>query len=513
MRGWVGVAIVMLLGGCGYRPAVAPQRVGLAESRLLARNRGGAYHGIESGLWPLAAAAAADTGAMPAALQHALNATGHPGMRWGDISDVRDVLVRSYATRSWRPMWSKDNRLTQPGRQVLAELDSARTRGLDPGDYDVARLGASAESLPLLDVVAVAEFDVMMSTATARHMLVLSHGRVDPHLLHPMLDVLPDSVDIAVVLEQLTGTQQPDTVFRKLEPRHATYQRLVDLLAQYRRLAGPGNSRLADSVPMRIRQIELALERWRWLPHSASAPWIVVNVPAFRLYALASDREEIGDMLRMNVVAGRAAQHPTPFLVTGIVAVQFHPPWLVPRSIASREIRPVALRDTAFLGRLHYELLLGDTVVAATRANVLRIGAAIDVRQAPGPWNALGAIKFVTPNGADVYLHDTPARRDFLRSQRDLSHGCIRVADAVALAEFVLQGEPQWTADRIADAWADTATRVVPLRRPIPVFVIYQTLVPGESGGILVYPDVYGFDKRLDAYLRTGYSRRALPIS
>jgi murein L,D-transpeptidase YcbB/YkuD len=513
MRGWVGVTIVMLLAGCRYRPDVAPLRVETAESRLLAGNRDGARHGIESGLWPLVAPTTADTGGVPAALRYALSATSHPMMRWGDISDIRDALFQSYAMRSWRPLWSKDGRLTQPGRQVLAELDSARVRGLDPRDYDVARLDAGADSLPAFAVTAVAEFDVMLSVATARHAVALSHGRIDPHLLHPTLEVSRDSVDVAVVLEQLTGTQRPDTMLRNLEPRHATYQRLVDLLAQYRRLAGVGNSRLADSVPMRIRQIELALERWRWLPHSASAPWIVVNVPAFRLYALASGREEMGDMLRMNVVAGQSAQHPTPLLVTRIVAVQFHPPWLVPQSIASREIRPVALRDTAFLGRQHYELLHGDTVVAATRVNVLRIGAGIDVRQAPGPWNALGDIKFVTPNDADVYLHDTPTRRDFLRRQRDLSHGCIRVADPVALAEFALQGEPEWTPDRIADAWADPATRVVPLRQPIPVFVLYQTVVPRESGGILVYPDVYGYDKRLDAFLRAGYSHRIAPIS
>lgn len=463
-------------------------------------------------LWLLVATATGDTGGMPAALQHALNAAGHPRMRWGDISDVRNLLSRSYVMRSWRPLWSMNGRLTQPGRQVLAELDSARARGLDPADYDAAALDARADSLPALDVAAAAEFDVMLSAATARHAHALSRGRVDPHLLHPMLDAPTDSVDVAAVLDQLTRTQRPDTVFRNLEPRHASYLRLVDLLAQYRRLAGPGVSRSADSVPVRIRQIELALERWRWLPHSASAPWIVVNVPAFRLYALASDREEPGDMLRMNVVAGQAAQHPTPLLVTSIVAVQFHPPWIVPRPIAIREIRPFALRDSAFLGRQHYELLHGDTVVAATRANVLRIGAVIDVRQAPGPWNALGDIKFVTPNVADVYLHDTPTRQDFVRPERDLSHGCIRVAEPVLLAEFVLQGEPEWTRDRIDDALTDSTTRVVPLRRPIPVFVVYQTLVPRESGGILVYPDVYGYDKRLEAFLRAGYAHPMAPI-
>lgn len=214
-------------------------------------------------------------------------------------------------------------------------------------------------------------------------------------------------------------------------------------------------------------------------------------------------------MVRMKVVAGEPARHPTPFLVTNIVAVQFHPAWLVPTSIAVEEIRPQALRDSTFLDRQHYELLRGDSVVATTRANVARIGNGITVRQAPGPWNALGRIKFVTPNSADVYLHDTPAQADFKRAVRAFSHGCIRVEAPVALAEFALASETGWTADRIAEILADTIAVVVRLTRPIPVYVLYQTTAPAESGGLLSYPDVYGYDRKLDAILRGGYPYRS----
>jgi murein L,D-transpeptidase YcbB/YkuD len=454
------------------------------------------------------ATAAADTTAMPAALQRELAAVQHPRMRWGDIGDVRDAVTQGYVLRSWQPLWSVDGRLTWAARRVLLELDSAATRGLDPADYDAWSLEARADSLSTQGTGAAAEFDVMMAVAAARYALALNHGRIDPRVMHPTLAPLRDSVDVAAILGQLSRNPRPDTLFRNLEPHHATYQRLLDLLAQYRGLAARGPSLSADSIASRVHQIGLALERWRWLPHDAAAPWVLVNIPAFQLYALASDREEAGDMLRMEVVAGRAATHPTPLLVTNIIAVQFHPPWLVPPAIALREIRPLALRDSAYLQRQHYELLHGDTVVAATRANVLRIGGAIEVRQTPGPWNALGKIKFVTPNGAAVFLHDTPERQDFERTQRDFSHGCIRVAAPVALSEFALQGAPDWNPERIAEALADTATLVVTLPKPIPVFVVYQTLVPLESGGFRVYPDIYGFDKRLDALLRAGYPFR-----
>jgi murein L,D-transpeptidase YcbB/YkuD len=463
-------------------------------------------------LFMMLATRAPDTTIISAALQREVAALQHPQMRWGDIADVREAVTQRYLLGSWRPLWTIDGKVTWAARGILRELDSAATRGLDPADYDARTLEARSDSLGTQGADGTAEFDVMMSVAAARYGLALSHGRIDPHLLHPAVGLVPDSVDLVEFLDQLRRSTRPDTLFRNLEPHHATYQRLIGLLAHYRVMASATALEPPDSIPTRVRQLGLALERWRWLPHSAVAPWVLVNVPAFELYAHASDREDEGTELRMSVVAGRATTHPTPLLVTKMVAVQFHPPWLVPQAIAVREIRPVALRDSTYLRRQHFELLRGDSVVPASRNNVLGIGGAIDVRQTPGPWNALGSIKFVTPNGASVFLHDTPERQDFGLARRDLSHGCIRVVAPVTLAEFALQGLPEWTSDRIAEALADTATLEVPLPKAIPVFVIYQTLVPRKSGGMIVYPDVYGFDRRLELLLRDGYPFRTSPI-
>lgn len=456
----------------------------------------------------LLALAQSDTGEMSMALRREVAATTHARMRWGDISDVRDALQRAYDARGWRPFWSTSGTMTPAGRRLLGELDSARTRGLDPADYDAPMLDRAVAGLSPANVLDAAEVDVRMSVAAARHALALSRGRIDPRLLHPLLPAPADSADIAGLLGELALSGRPDTILRNLEPQHATYVQLVALLARYRGLQAQRTGG-TDSSALRVRQIELALERWRWLPHSAAAPWIVVNVPAFRLYALRSDREERGDLLRMKVVAGEATEHPTPLMVTQIVAVQFHPPWLVPATIALREIRPAALRDSFFLSHQHYELLSRDSVVAATRANIARIGTGIDVRQTPGPWNALGAIKFVTPNPAAVFMHDTPARADFDRAARAFSHGCIRVETPMALAEFALTGNAAWPADRIEDALADTVTLTVALKRPIPVFVLYQTLVPDGSGGLITYPDAYAFDRKLEAMLRAGFPYRS----
>jgi murein L,D-transpeptidase YcbB/YkuD len=445
----------------------------------------------------------ADTTAVQAALQRAVVASFHAEMQWGEISDVRGALEAAYARRGWQALWSSGREVTVPARALISTLDSAASRGLDPRDYDLTWLHARVSARLVDSAAAIAEFDVVLSTAAARYLSALANGRIDPRVLHPTFTVNSKHVDLGASLAQMAETPRPDTLFRNAEPQHLTYQRLIQVLATYRGMQS-GDVNAPDSVATRIDQIELALERWRWMPHSVDGPWILVNVPAFRLYAFGSagDGE---DLVRMNVVVGQAVTHNTPLLATNIVAVQFHPPWLVPSSIARREIRPAALRDSAFLRLHHYELLRGDSVIEPTVAAIRRIGAGVEVRQAVGPWNALGRIKFVTPNDADIYLHDTPERVDFLRAERDFSHGCIRVADPLGLSEFVFRHQPDWPPERFAALWEIDSTLTVPLTRRIPVFVIYQTIVPDDAGGTVVYPDIYGLDRRLAELLRSGY--------
>ena len=258
----------------------------------------------------------------------------------------------------------------------------------------------------------------------------------------------------------------------------------------------------------RVRQIELALERRRWLPRPLPLPAIVVNVPAFGLVAIDSS----GERLSMAVVAGQAREHETPTLSAWLSRVVFQPWWEVPTSIMKAEIRPKALRDSTYLAREGMELWLGDEVVPATRQFVRRIGQDVRVRQRPGPRNALGRVKFLLPNPHSVFLHDTPARGLFARSRRDFSHGCVRVAEPAQLAWFVLRDQVGWTADRVTEAMAGEETFEVELPRPIPVFVVYQPVTVGAGGSIHFAPDIYDLDRRLDMVLRAGYPyRTSLP--
>jgi len=266
-------------------------------------------------------------------------------------------------------------------------------------------------------------------------------------------------------------------------------------------------------VPLswRLHQIELAMERMRWLPHLGERAFVAVNIPMFRLWGWDSVPESGAPAFEMGVIVGKALNTRTPVFVEEMEYLIFQPYWNVPRSILSKEILPVLRRDLSYLARQDMEMVDGQgddaTPVAATAENVERLGkGALRLRQRPGPKNALGAVKFMFPNDENVYLHSTPAPALFGRARRDFSHGCVRVEDPVDLAQWVLKDQPQWTRERILAAMKGAPSQRVNLTRPIRVVLYYVTaaVIPKE-GAIHFAEDIYDQDARLDRAL---HSRR-----
>ncbi len=263
--------------------------------------------------------------------------------------------------------------------------------------------------------------------------------------------------------------------------------------------------RMQQPFAQRIRQMELTLERWRWMPRRFSAPPIIVNIPAFRLYAFTTTDLDESTMLAMNVVVGTAFKTETPVFSADLDYLIFSPYWDVTPTIANKEIKPAALKDPNFLTRNRYELVERGEPVAPWPENIARIGQGVRVRQTPGAHNALGAVKFIMPNPYQVYLHDTPSKALFERTRRDASHGCIRLGDPLALAKFLLRDQVEWTDDAIRTAMHAEAPTTVRLRHPVPVHITYATAVARGNGDVFFYPDVYGHDRTLDQLLRKGY--------
>ena len=255
---------------------------------------------------------------------------------------------------------------------------------------------------------------------------------------------------------------------------------------------------LAVPLTRRSRQIELSLERLRWLGQIPDERFVAINIPEFELWNVPA-RGERDKPLAMRVIVGKQLTD-TPVFVDKIVAVEMQPYWNVPRSIASKELFSKLTRDATYLAREDMELLGAAGLSGPALRQALASGKA-RIRQKPGAKNALGKVKFVMPNRHSIYLHDTPSRQLFARSRRDFSHGCIRVQDPLTLAEFVLRGQSSWNRERVQLAIDSGKNQTVVLNTPVPVLIFYSTVNIGADGQVRFFRDLYGLDDKLAAAL------------
>ena len=259
---------------------------------------------------------------------------------------------------------------------------------------------------------------------------------------------------------------------------------------------------VAMNVPIqeRINSIILAMERLRWMPENLGQQYLIVNIAGFELRRVNAGKVEE----RMAVVVGKP-YHRTPVFSDRIRFLEFNPYWNVPPDIAVNEELPILRRNPAGLSAQGFEVVRGNQVTDPSSVDWSNVGPGhfpYQLRQRPGPNNALGRVKFMFPNSHNVYLHDSPAHSLFERNIRAFSHGCIRLSRPLDLAEQVLRvgGVQGWTKDRINNVVASTKTTVVNLREPLPVHITYLTAW-ADDGAANFRQDIYGHDAKLLAAL------------
>jgi murein L,D-transpeptidase YcbB/YkuD len=237
----------------------------------------------------------------------------------------------------------------------------------------------------------------------------------------------------------------------------------------------------------------------------ADSLWIKVNIPEFRMRVVTPDASAAP--VAMNVVVGGRGRNETPELASTLDMIVFSPTWRVPSRIMKEEIVPKAMSDSMYLTRQGMELVRKGQVVPATPENLALVGDSIGVRQKPGNVNALGNAKFIFPNAYGVYLHDTPTRSTFQRSNRAESHGCVRLADAPSLARWLLRGDTTWTAERMKQAMASPTPVDVGLSSTskVPVRLVYETAVVRADGHVDFVRDVYSRDIAMEQAVDLGY--------
>lgn len=259
-------------------------------------------------------------------------------------------------------------------------------------------------------------------------------------------------------------------------------------------VVGPAVLR-ALNVPWaeRLRTMLVNMERLRWVPEDPPASLIVVNIPEFRLHVYEAGRE----VMSMRAVVGARVTRTVIFSDT-LSRIVFSPTWTVPASITRDEILPAMRKDPQYLRKQNMEIIGGT----ASRPVI---------RQKPGADNALGRVKFLFPNSYSIYMHDTPARQLFERDQRAFSHGCIRLSEPRALAEYLLRDAPEWTPERMSRLLFGERETAVPVPQPRPVMIVYFTSWVDDEGRLHFRDDVYGHDRRLAAELFADATSPARP--
>lgn len=515
-------------------------------------------------------------------IQQAVSQPQLPVLKNPDFSQYQPQVQQFYQDRNFELAWTRDGKPTSAATALIGLFQGAAKKGLKPEDYDASlwntRESKLAQILAAHDTSndaqdSVAQFDAAMTIAAMRYASDLHEGRVNPQSLNFDIDVpgkraafdLPTFVN-----EQLVDADDVGTVITGIEPQNPIYKNTEAALAHYIDLtnqqggqdatplpavgkggAGPGypgmqalvarlqlegdlsdasspsgisdgikhwqerhgltddgklNQATIDSlnVPMtqRVQQLGLALERWRWLPDNYVQPRVLVNLPEYIVRTYDADHNLA---FKMKVVDGEGdGQHDTPMFVRQMRYVVFRPYWNIPQSIIKKDLAK-HLGDKGYLEKHGYE-----------------VKSPTDIRQKPGPKNSLGLVKFLFPNEYDIYLHSTPEMALFNLTKRDRSHGCVRLNDAEKVANWVLNGQGDWDADKIhqamygpTDGGQPEDNKTVNLKTTLPVVLTYLTANADEDGTVHFFDDVYGYDKQLQDALDKGlpYAQKTAKIN
>ena len=283
-----------------------------------------------------------------------------------------------------------------------------------------------------------------------------------------------------------------------LESAIISFQRIHGLDADG--VVGPATlAELNVDVKERIQQIEVNMERWRWLPQKLGDRYILVNIANYELDVIEGGR----NIMTMRIVVGKPFRK-TPVFSDMVTYLVFNPYWTVPRTIATKDVLPAVRNDVNYLVERKIRVLQGwgtDAIevdpASIDWSNVPAVGLPYRFRQDPCPQNALGRIKFMFPNKFEIYLHDTPSRDLFSKTERAFSSGCIRIENPVALAAHLLRGDSRWTQKQIIETIDSGVEETVRLPEPIPIHLLYWTTWADEDGTIQFRRDIYGRDKRL----------------
>jgi murein L,D-transpeptidase YcbB/YkuD len=391
-----------------------------------------------------------------------------------------------YESRDHLPAWIDGDKASPRLGALLDALKHSEDHGLDPARYGLDRFQQAVtqaeENKHRYEIEKIPEIDARLTYAYLEYAADLLGWSGNPKAVYTNWVRANNKADLAEQLAKAVSSNQVRETLEELAPTHPQYKGLQAALARER-----------QSPTGHVDQIRLNLARWRWMPRELGDRYVFVNVPAYQMQVMEGEKP----VLAMRVIVGDP-KHQTPLFSDEMTTIVFSPNWNVPESIIRKEMVPRLVNDPGYLERQDIQVV--GTSGQVVDAEAVDWGdesaiAGLHFRQEPGPKNALGLVKFQFPNSFDVYMHDTPQDALFNKEGRALSHGCIRLENPVALAQYVLRDNPAWTTEKIGAAMNAGEEHAVPLKEHLPVHIGYFTAWVSPDGSVTYTDDPYGLDE------------------
>lgn len=387
-----------------------------------------------------------------------------------------DDYARFYSASKNAPIWFRSGQAAA-GPELVNVLRRAPIEGFARGPQLAAEVEAALAKAQSGDAAALIEADKTLSRAWVAYVQAISAPT--PGMLYGEKWVTPTVPTTFAVLGKALRAPVLVDHMRSVAAVNPIYSALRDTALKEAALPGGGNS----------ARYAANLERARSIP--ATGKFVLVDAATARLWMYENGQP----VDSMKVVVGDKDKLglPTPMVASVIWYATFNPYWHVPYHLAKKTAEKVLKEGEAVLKRNGYEVVSdwnATQVLPASSVDWKAVAAGttqVKLRQLPGPSNSMGKAKFNFANPEGIYLHDTPTREHFAKSQRTISNGCIRVEDYKRLARWLMGREP------VAPSTA--AEQHVQLPQGVPVYVTYLTAQP-HIGEVALVKDVYGWDAR-----------------
>jgi len=408
----------------------------------------------------------------------------------------RDALKAFYTDRGMAPIWMAADGATQKAKALASEIADAAAYGLDPKAFDIPDLAAKS-------IDALAKADVELSLAALKYAYHARGGRIpDPAaMLNSNLDRKPQLHEPRAVLEQLSTADDVAKALVAVHPVHPQFERLRQAF-----LAETKDGKGGGKLGYKAERLRANMEFWRWMWDDLGDLYVFNNIPEYMQYVVKD-----GKVIRKErIVVGEISKQSSIFS-RPLKEVVLRPRWRVPESIMVHELWPSLLKGGSLMRSYGLE-------ITTKNGDVPRDWRTIDwsqddirnyhVWQPPGRKSVLGFVKFSFPSQHTIFMHDTPDKWMFNRSQRTLSHGCLRVRNPMELTEIVLDYDRGWDRDKIKElVRSGPLDNEVTLTKHVPIHLAYFTAWVGDDGKVKFFRDIYGHEKRVRQALDGEWSK------